>query len=271
MTRLIPLLLLTCLLSAGSFSEGWRFDEIRRLPAAEARQGAAADDAHLYAIGNHYIGKYRRDTGERVAHWECPEGEPITHLNAGILFNGELYASHSNYPGVPHRSSVEVWDPATLEHRRSIDFGVTDGSLTWIDRRQGRWLACFVHYAGRGGLPGRGPEFTRLVEFDDHWKQGREWKLPTDTIAALSSRGYSLSGGALGPGGYLYVTGHDEPVLHVIRFPDTGNQLTEIATVAIPAEGQAFAFDPVDPHVLHMILKRTREIITGRLHMPGVD
>lgn len=265
----IALVLVTAFSSATFAGSGWRYEETGRIKAPEARQGVAADAEFLYAIGNHYVGKYRKDTGERVAHWECPEDEPLRHVNAGIVFNGELYGAHSNYPHVPHRSSVEVWDTAALTHVRSISFGETDGSLTWFDRRGGNWVACFVHYAGRGGVPGRGPEFTRLVEFDDHWKQVREWKLPQNVIKDLSSRGYSLSGGAIGPGGYLYVTGHDDQVLHVIEFPKSGDQLTEIASVAISAEGQAFAFDPVDPHILHMILKRNREIITGRLQMPG--
>jgi hypothetical protein len=271
MKRFLTPALLACLVTSALAGTGWRYEETGRIKAPEARQGVAADAGFLYPVGNYYVGKYRKDTGEQVAHWECPEGDPLTHVNAGIVFNGELYGSHSNYPGVPHRSSVEVWDTANLEHKRSIDFGVTDGSLTWIDRRNGNLLACFVHYAKRGGVPGRGPEFTRLVEFDDHWKQVREWKLPADTIAALSSRGYSLSGGAIGPGGFLYVTGHDDQVLHVIKFPESGDQLTEIASIEIPAEGQAFAFDPVDPHILHMILKREREMITGRIHLPGKD
>lgn len=271
MKHLLLLILLPCLLSANEPLPGWRFEEINRIPAVEARQGVAADAAFLYAIGNHYIGKYRRDTGEQVAHWECPEGEPLTHVNAGIIIGGELFGSHSNYPGVPHRSSVEIWDTATLRHTRSIDFGATDGSLTWIDRRNGNWIACFVHYAKRGGVPGRGPELTRLVEFDDDWKQVRELRLPPALITALSSRGYSVSGGAIGPRGLLYATGHDETELHVIRFADSGDELEHIGTIPIPAEGQAFAFDPVDPYVLHMILKRNREIITGRLHLPAGD
>lgn len=269
MNRIAAWTLFSIIVSIVSANEGWRFEETRRYEAPEARQGVAADAEFLYPVGNYYVGKYRKDTGERVAHWECPEGDPLVHVNAGIVFNGELYGSHSNYPGVPHESSVEVWDTETLTHKRSIKFGVTDGSLTWIDRRNGNWIACFVHYAHRGGVPGRGPEFTRLVEFDDHWKQIREWKLPQDTISALSSRGYSLSGGAIGPGGFLYVTGHDDQVFHVIKFPQSGDQLTEIASLAIPAEGQGFAFDPVDPHIVHMILKRNRQIITGRLHLPG--
>ena len=253
------------LLAAAPVSE-WRFQELRRLPAVEARQGVAADATHLYAIGNHSIGKYRKDTGERVAQWECPEGRPLTHVNAGLVLGAELFGAHSNYPTVPHRSSVEVWDTATLQHQRSIDLGETDGSLTWIDRRNGNWIACFVHYAGRGGVPGRGPEFTRLVELDDNWRPVRRWKLPQDLIADLSGRGFSLSGGAIGPEGFLYVTGHDETKLYVLRFPPERDAMTWIGTIPIPAEGQAFAWDPVEPGVIHLILKRARQIITGRIH-----
>lgn len=269
MHRLLPFFVLPGLLPGSEPQPGWRYEETRRIPAVEARQGVAADATHLYAIGNHSIGKYRKDTGELVVRWECPEGEPLIHVNAGLVHDGELYGSHSDYPAVPHRSSIEIWDTATLTHRRSIDLGGTDGSLTWIDRREGNWLACFVHYAGRGGVPGRGPEYTRLVEFNDQWQQVRAWKLPQSVIQDLSRRGYSLSGGAIGPGGLLYVTGHDEKVLHVIRFPEAGEQLEDVTAIPVSAEGQAFAWDPVEPGVIHMILKRNREIITGRVHHPG--
>jgi hypothetical protein len=251
----------------------WKFEETGRLAAEEARQGVAADGTHLFAIGNHAIGKYRKDTGERVAHWSCAEGDPLTHLNAGLVIGGQLFGAHSNYPAVPHRSSIEIWDTSTLRHVRSIDLGETDGSLTWIDRRDGSWIACFVHYAGRGGVPGKGPEFTRLVELDHDWQVVRTWRLPKDLITDLSGRGYSVSGGAIGPDGRLYVTGHDETKLYVLRFPSEGEGLTWIGTIAIPAEGQAFAWDPVETGVIHLILKRTRQIITGRIRLlaPGQD
>ena len=242
-----------------------RFTELRRFVAAEARQGVAADAEYLYAIGNHAVGKYRKATGERVAAWECPEGRPLTHVNAGIVHAGKLYGAHSNYPGVPHRSSVEVWDPATLRHLASHDLGETDGSLTWIDRHDGRWLACFVHYGQRGGVPGRGPEHTRIVELDDRWQVVKQWKFPADVLAQIARRGYSFSGGAVGPDGHLYVTGHDEPQLYVLRFSASDDTLQWIATIPVPAEGQAFAWDPVERGVIHLILKRTREIITGRI------
>lgn len=249
-------------------SVGWTFAEIRRIPAPEARQGVAADGGFLYAIGNHVLGKYRADTGEKVAGWEGPDGGPVIHLNAGVVFQGHLYCAHSNYPGVPMFSSVEIWNTADLKPAGSHSFGRTDGSLTWLDRRNGRWIACFVHYAKKGGEPGRGPEWTRLVEFDDDWRETGGWAFPADLMAALGARGYSLSGGAMGPGGHLFVTGHDNTELYVLDFPTAGPQMTWSATLPIPAEGQAFAFDPAKPGIMHLILKRTREIITGRITPP---
>lgn len=247
---------------------GWSFTELRRFPAPEARQGVATDGTYLYAIGNHVLGKYRADTGERRAGWEGPDGGPIIHMNAGVVFQGRLYCAHSNYPGVPMFSSVEMWNTADLKYAGSHSFGLTDGSLTWIDRRNGRWIACFVHYAKKGGEPGRGPEWTRVVEFDDEWRQTGGWALPANLVAKLAARGYSCSGGAVGPGGYLYVTGHDETELYVLAFPSAGPEMTWIATVAVPAEGQAFGWDPTKPGQLCMILKRTREIIVGRVTTP---
>lgn len=239
--------------------------DLRRLPAPEARQGVAADAEFLYAISNHALGKYRKDTGARVATWECPEGDPLIHLNAGIVHEGRLYCAHSNYPGVPQLSSVEIWDTATLRHVASRSFGRADGSLTWLDRHHDRWIACFVHYANRGGEPGRGPEWTRLVEFDDEWRITGGWAFPAHLMVRLAERGFSVSGGAFGPGGYLYVTGHDHPELYVLAMPDAGPTLKWIATIPITAQGQAFAWDPAEPGVLHTISKSGREIITSRI------
>ena len=263
------LLCLILLLPVVAAEPGWRFEELRRIPVAEARQGAAADAAHLYAIDNHAIGKYRKDTGERVGGWACAEGRPLIHLNAGVVQAGRLYAAHSNYPGVPMFSSVEVWDPATLTPTGSHSLGRTDGSLTWLDRRNGRWIACFVHYGKKGGEPGRGPEWTRLVEFDDEWRSTGGWVLPAALVAKLGARGYSCAGGAMGPGGYLYVTGHDDPELYVLAFPSQGAELQWIATVPEPAEGQGFCWDPVEPDVIYLLSRKGREIIAGRIVPPA--
>lgn len=265
----LAILFLPAMLAAAApGSAGWRFEELRRIPAAEARQGVAANADFLFAINNHELGQYRKHTGERVTGWFCPEGEPLIHLNAGIVHQGRLYCAHSNYPGVPMQSSVEIWDAATLRHVGSRSLGRTDGSLTWIDRRNGRWIACFVHYGKKGGESGRGPEWTRLVEFDDDWRETGGWTLPAALIEHISGRGYSCSGGAIGPGGYLYVTGHDEPELYVLEFPTAGSALAWKATIPVPIEGQAFGWDPQEPGLLYLLSRKTREIIAGRIICP---
>ncbi|MBX3749181.1 MAG: hypothetical protein KF897_03745 [Opitutaceae bacterium] len=249
---------------------GWEFKELRRFSAPEARQGVAADSEFLYVISNNDLAKYSKVTGTRSATWSCPKGEPLTHVNAGVVFENRLYCAHSNYPGVPHVSSVEVWDPADLHHVEAISLGRTDGSITWIDRREGRWIACFVHYGGRGGEPGRGPEWSRLSEFDDAWRPtGRGWVFPSELITFLGGRGFGISGGALGPDGYLFVTGHDEKALCVLEFPASGSTLRWVATIPVTAEGQAFAWDPVEAGVVHMIIKGSRLVVTGRVTRTG--
>jgi hypothetical protein len=247
---------------------GWRYEELRRFPAPEAGQGAVADAEFIYAISNHTIAKYKKSGGERVALWEGGNDGPIIHMNAGVVFAGRLYCAHSNYPTVPMLSSVEIFDVATLKHAASHSFGRTDGSLTWLDRRGGKWVACFVHYGKRGGEPGRGPEWTHLAEFDDDWRRTGGWSLPADLVAHLGPRGYSVSGGAFGPRGLLYVTGHDHPELYVLAFPDAGSSLKWTATIPITTEGQAFGWDSANPEILYTIGRKTREVIVGRVTVP---
>jgi hypothetical protein len=244
--------------------QGWRFEETRRFPAAEAKQGVVSDGEYLYVISDRAIGKYRAATGERVAGWTDGEPGALIHLNAVIVRDGRLYCAHSNYPTVPMLSSVEIWDTATLRHVGSRSLGRTDGSLTWIDRREGKWIACFVHYGKKGGEPGRGPEWTQLVEFDDDWRRTGGWALPVELIERLSPRGYSCSGGAFGPGGSLFATGHDNPELYVLAFPEGGPVLRWEATIPITAEGQAFGWDPRQTGVIYFV-HRPGEVIVGKV------
>lgn len=247
---------------------GWRFEEVRRFTAPEARQGVAVDDGFFYAITNRAIAKYRKDTGSRVASWESPDGGPIIHLNAGIVRDGRLLGVHSNYPGVPMLSSLEIFDPTTLKHVGTHSFGRVDGSFTWLDRRNARWIACFVHYGDKGAEPNRDSTWTQILEFDDEWRRTAGWALPPDLIERFGGRGFSASGGAFGPGGFLYVTGHDNPEMYVLDFPEAGSVMRWIATFPIPAEGQAFSFDPRQPDLLYTVLRRTSEVIVGRVHRP---
>lgn len=253
---------------SGAAAHGWGYTELRRYKADEARQGVAVDREHFYAINNHTIAKYRKDTGARVAAWEGGAGGDIAHLNAGIVLNGRLYTVHSNYPAVPMLSSVEIFDPATVTPVDSQSFGRMDGSLTWLDRRGDRWIACFVHYGQRGAEPGRDPAWTQVIAFDDEWRRTAAWALPADLLARIGGHGYSASGGAFGPGGNLFLTGHDNPELYVLQFPKAGSVLKWIATLPIPAEGQAFAFDPANPDQLYTIARKNREVVVGRITTP---
>lgn len=88
----------------------------------------------------------------------------------GFVSVGVLYCAHSNYPAVPMASSIEMFDPETLEHVGSHSVGIMHGSATWIDRREGQWWVGFAHYEGRGGIPDRGPAWTRIMSFDDVWR-----------------------------------------------------------------------------------------------------
>lgn len=252
---------------------GWKYEELRRMPAPEAGQGAAADKDFVYAINNHTIAKYKKETGEKVATWEGTPGGSLVHMNAGVVFEGKLYCAHSNYPAIPMLSSVEIFDAATLKHVGSHSFGRMDGSFTWLDRRvdptgEGRWVACFVHYGKKGGEPNRGPEWTQIVEFDDQWRRTGGWGLPPDLVTHIGERGYSASGGAMGPRGLLYITGHDHPELFVLDFPDGGSVLKWVATIPITAEGQAFGWDPVKPEILYTIGRKAKEVIVGRVTGP---
>lgn len=250
-------------------TNGWTYTEMRRYRAAEAGQGVAVDREFFYAINNHTIAKYRKEDGARVALWDGGAGGEIIHLNSGSIVESKLYAVHSNYPAVPMLSSVEIFDPATLTHIGSHSFGRMDGSFTWLERRDQRWIACFVHYGKRGAEPSRDPAWTQILAFDDAWRRTGGWALPAALLARIGDRGYSASGGAFGPGGHLYLTGHDNPELYVLAFPRAGSVLTWLATIPVPVEGQAFSWDPADPSLLYTIARKTREVVVGRVTVPA--
>jgi len=233
--------------------------------AKEARQGVAVDAESLYVISNHAIGKYDKESFEKLGEWSCAEGEPLIHLNAGIVIDGLLYCAHSNYPTVPMTSSVEVWDAESLEHVRSHSFGILHGSLTWLDSLDGDWYACFAHYHNHAKAPNRDPSWTTLVRFDRQWRRLEGWVFPPELIAEFGD--YSSSGGAFGPDGRLYVTGHDHQKLYVLEFPEGGSTLIYRGFVDIAAEGQAFAFDPTEDWRLYSIVKRERKVLVSDLDL----
>lgn len=240
-----------------------RFEEVQRFHAPEARQGVAVDERHFYAIGNSQIVKYDRRTGEKVAAWEGEPDGPISHLNSCIVRDVRLVCAHSNYPGIPMLSSVEIWDTATLQHVASRSLGIYEGSLTWAIRRDGdRWLN-FAHYGTAGGTPGKGPEWTTLVRLDADWNRRAAYTYPEALIERL--RPYSISGGNWGPDGLLYVTGHDASEIYVLRLPERGSVLEWVETMPAPMHGQAWVFDPADPDAVWGIIRASGDVVVGML------
>ena len=238
------------------------FQEVRRFGTEEATQGVAVDESHFYAISNRRIGKYDKLTGQRVGGWEGEPTGPIIHLDSGIVRDGLLYCAHSNYPGVPMVSSVEVFDTETLEHVGSRSFGILGGSATWIDRADGHWWVAFGHYAGRGGLPDHGPAWTNLVKFDDSWRRVAGYIFPNKVVERFEAM--SNSGGTWGADGRLYATGHDDGVVFVLSLPTAGSVLELNETLSVTAEGQGIAWDPTESDTLYSILRSSREVVVSK-------
>jgi len=179
---------------------------LRRYPAPQARQGVAVGAQFLYAVSNHEIVKYDKHSGERLGQWR---GDPqrFPHINSCALIAAELVCASSNYPATPHWSSVEFFDPDTLDHLRSVSLGLGTGSLTWVDRKDGAWWALFANYDGRGGEAPRDHRHTLLVRLDEAWRRTESWAFPASVLERIAPS--SISGGGWGPDGRLYATGHD--------------------------------------------------------------
>ena len=237
---------------------------VRRYPAPEATQAAAVDDAFFYAIGNSAIGKYDKQSGRRVAQWhEAPKGR-LVHLNSGIVIDSLLYCAHSNYPELPMVSSIEVFDTKQLRPVRTIALPDGRGSATWVEQADGAWWVTFAHYAGKGGEPGKGPEATTLVKFDQDWRAQQSWSFPSAVVNRWD--GMSSSGGVGIGNGRFITTGHHAPELYVVNLPKTGGVLMLGAIVPIESEGQGIAFDRREQQ-LYSIQRRTREVLVSE--MPG--
>lgn len=255
----------------------WNATVIRRFDTAEAVQGVAVEpntspNAAFFAISNSAIGKYDKQTGKKLGEWRSSEKLPLTHLNSGVVRNAKLYCAHSNFPQWPETSSVEVFDPRTLKHVASHSFGVYEGSLTWIDWRDGRdshdggaWWACFAHYSERindnpRALPS---SYTTVVKFDRDWRRLGGWVLPASVIDRIEP--HSLSGGGWGTDGLLAVTGHDRPELYLLALPHGGSVLRHIATVRAPITGQAIAWDRSSPGVVYGIDRSRHQVVVCQI------
>jgi hypothetical protein len=245
----------------------WKSREIRRFPAAEAVQGVAVDGEFFFAIANRQIGKYRKNDGQRIDGWKDIKDGEFIHLNSGYVREGQLICSHSNFPGVPMLSSVEIFDTSTMKHVSSHPLGIGPGSLTWITERNGLRYACFANYASKtSGTPGHDPTFTQVLCYDEQWRSVGGYGFSKELVKLFQSS--SSSGGSFGPGGFLYITGHDAKELYVLDFPKAGSMFRWIAVILVPILGQAFAWDPTNEGILYGIDRKTKEVIVVEITIP---
>lgn len=236
--------------------------EVRRFPATDAFQGVAVDAHAFYGISNTRITKYDKATGRRLANWSDRGGD-IVHLNSCAIRKTFLFCAHSNYPDSPARSSIEIFDTATLKHVGHRSLGITPGALTWADWHEGAWWLCYATYDGFAQDPYKAGSSTTIVRYDERWRQQGTWLFPTSVLNSFGTM--SASGGAWGPGRYLYATGHDRPELYVLRLPVSGSALRHVATIIIPGHGQAFGWDPTQPRTLYSIDRALRAVIVVRV------
>ena len=218
----------------------------------------AVDSRHFYAVNNTHIVKYDKRNGQNIAEW-VGDGLRIKHLNSCVVITAELVCANSNYPQVPMASSVEIFEPKTMEHIRSIPLGMDYGSLTWVEKHNGKWWAGFANYDAKGGEPGRDHRFSQIVTFDNDWNRTGGYRLPDTVLERFAPR--SNSGGSWGDDGLLYLTGHNAGEIYALSEPNEGTNLLHIATISAPLEGQAWAWDRSHSRRLYGITREDGEVV----------
>lgn len=267
-TRLLTVVTVAALAAAAQVAE-YKAPAIMQLTArtlkvftaVEADQGVAADRAHFYAVGNTIIAKYAIASGTRAGQWEGPRNGLIRHMNSCLAVDAQIWCANSNYSQTPMGSSIEIFNAATIRHEGSHSLGMLDeGSLTWFDRYDGGWIAGFAHYDANGGVPFKDHRFSSVVTFDAEWRRTGGWLFPSSVLDPMAP--YAASGGAIGPDGWLYLLGHDRPEMYVVARPSMGPTLIHVATIALEAEGQAFAWAQDGSRTLFTIDRRKRLVRT---------
>ena len=245
-----------------SICGGKEFVKIKQFNAPEARQGVAVDADYIYVVGTQEIGKYDKQTFKLVKKWNGKKDGKIIHLDSGVIVDGKLYCSHSNYPQIPMTSSVEIWDAKNLEHIGTHSFGIGWGSCTWIDKYDGYWWAGFAHYGKWKAEAGTDEKWTTVVKFDDHWRQIEAWVFPEEILEKFIPM--SNSGGSWGPDGLLYCTGHDGAEVYAMKLPEAGSVLELVETLPIEIFGQGIAWDHSEANHLYGLVKGERKVIISK-------
>tara|TARA_R110000868_G_scaffold101706_1_gene279958 strand:+ start:52753 stop:54468 length:1716 start_codon:yes stop_codon:yes gene_type:complete len=198
----------------------------------DARQAAASTEQHIFAINNHSISKYDRVSGGLVATKNYPNTK---HLNSGFFDNELLYCAHSNYPNKPDSSSIRIINPQNLSLIKAINLGESEGSLTWVVKKQALWYALFAYY-------GQDNHLTYLASMNKDWEVVDKWTFPEEIIDEMGRM--SISGGVPWGKGFL-VTGHDEKILYYVTLPKAGKILNLMEKYNAPFTGQGIALDPL--------------------------
>lgn len=238
------------------------FKTIETFSAEEAHQAVAVDSDHFYAIASRAIGKYDKETGVLVRKWEADKDSDILHLDSGVVIDDKLYTAHSNYPEIPMTSSVEIWDVQSMKHSGTYSFGIQRGSLTWIDRYDGRWWGVFAHYQEFEEQTGKDNRWTTLVQFNEQWQPTQSWIFPEKVLERFGTK--SNSGGSWGPDGNLYISGHDRAELYVMQIPESGSTLELVDIIPVESEGQGIAWDRVEAGFIYTIKRSTRQVVVSQ-------
>ncbi|HWA50408.1 MAG TPA: hypothetical protein VG742_19220 [Dongiaceae bacterium] len=248
---------------------------LQRMQIKEARQAVGVDAEAFYAVDNTLIAKYDKKTGALLAKWEGDAHGSAIHLDSATIVDGKLYAAHSNYPAWPMTSSIEIWDAATLKHVESHSLGIERGSLTWLDRdASGVWWGAFANYNrvfDKSPVAYGNKYNTQLVRFDAGWRVAEAWVYPDALVDKFADM--SNSGGSWGPGGKLYITGHDNAELYVLELPQIGSEMKWVGTIPAEIGGQGFAFDRSQPGVIYGIIRKKdgSEVTVSRVTPPIIN
>ena len=246
----------------GATTGAQQLDSLQAFDAPAARQAVAVSNNYIFAIDNITIEQYDKITGQKLKVWKDDSGA-LKHLNSGLVRDGKLYCAHSNFPEIPMASSIEVFDPETLDHLESYSLGIMIGSATWLDYYEGHWYVAFVHYSqGAGQEPGKDNSWSQLVKFTSDWQRVGAWIFPKDLLERFS--GMSNSGGYITEGGDIIITGHDHKELYRLAFPKMGYTLQWIETWPAPFEGQGIAVDPEDKSVIYGISRSQKKVVKAK-------
>ncbi len=235
-----------------------KFETVQTFQTKKAHQGIAVDKDYFFIINTKSVAKYNKKNGEFISEWKDTLNE-IIHFDGGVVVDEKLYCAHSNYPGIPMTSSIEIFNKNTLEHINSHSFGIKYGSCTWADYFNNYWWVCFSNYDKFEKQTQRDTKWTLVVKFDWEWKEMESWVFPENIISELKPM--SCSGGSWGPDGNLYVTGHDSTRVYVLQLPEFGSTLKYLKTMKVTFQGQGIAWDRFETYILYGI-NRKNNVVT---------